>query len=266
METVTVQIVQYLVFISLLMKKDVGTSTLDLDICGECLLIEHPSLAPLWSFPYVLPTEEHTGLEHNKPPGLAFRCQSPLPFWAVNLLLTACLPESSGVYPLESHSLVWHGYGWSLPCRILQLLGVERVINTCSVLVSSLTKWGYFPLSPLGVVRLGQCDSQNSCVFTGTSVQCSILSRTFDDGGSDSQGVQQRRACPSDSYFYLLWSLIEDLIDISEKEVEGRHYDLLRCKGDCYGWINPTRDMAEFWCPLLAGKLSWFQVLYCNIF
>lgn len=89
--------------------------------------------------------------------------------------------------------------------------------------------------SPLGVVRLGQCDPQNSCMSTGTNVQCSILSCSFDDGGSGSQGVQHRRACPSDSNFYLLWSLIEDLIDISEKEVEGRRYDPLLCKGDCYG-------------------------------
>lgn len=192
----------------------------------------------------------------------------PLPFWAVNvLLLTACLPESSCIYPLESHSLAWHGYGWSLPCGILQLLGLQRAINTCSVLVSSPAKWGYFPVSPSGVMRLGQCDSQNSCMSTGTSVQCSVLSCFFDDGGSDSQGVQHRRACPSDSHFRLLWSLIEDLIDISEEEVEARRYDLHLCKGYCYGWITPTtrlRDMAEFWCPLLAGKLSRFQVLYCN--
>lgn len=103
---------QYLVFVSLLMEKDVGNSTLDSDFCGECLLIEHPSLAPLCSFSYVLPTGEHTELEHNRPPGLAFRYQPSLPFWAVNvLLLTVCLPESSSVYPLESHSLVWHGCG-----------------------------------------------------------------------------------------------------------------------------------------------------------
>lgn len=40
---------------------------------------------------------------------------------------------------------------------------------------------------------------------------------------------------PSGSHFRLLRSLIKDLIDISEEEVKARHYDLLLCKGYCYG-------------------------------
>lgn len=48
---------------------------------------------------------------------------------------------------------------------------------------------------------LQRCDSGNSCMFAQTRGQCSLPRSCFDYGGSDSQGIHRRSACPSTVIF-----------------------------------------------------------------